>query len=55
MTFLDGVLNLSRTFNGCENAFHQLYNEYKDIGLSFRVEKTIVVAFNFKESNCPTL
>ena len=49
----DDVLNLSRTFSGCENAFNQLYNEYKNIGLSFIVVKTAVVAFNFKETNGP--
>ena len=53
ITFADDVLNLSRTFSGCENAFNQLYNEYKNIGLSFNVEKTAVVAFNFKETNGP--
>ena len=53
ITFADDVLNLSRTFSGCENAFNQLYNEYKNIGLSFNVEKTAVVAINFKETNGP--
>ena len=53
MTFADDVLNLSRTFSGCENAFNQFYNEYNNIGLSFNVEKTAVVAFNFKETNDP--
>jgi len=54
MTFADDVLNLSRIFGGCENARHELYDGYKDIGLSFNVEKTIVVTFNFKEKNGPT-
>ena len=51
MTFADDVSNLSRNFSGCENAFHQLYNEDKDIGLFFNVGKTVVVAFSFKETN----
>ena len=36
-----------------ENVFNQLYNEYKNIGLSFNIEKTAVVAFNFKDTNGP--
>jgi len=53
MTFADDVLTLGRTFSGRENTFHQLYNEYKDIGFSFNIEKTAIVAFNFKETNGP--
>ena len=33
--------------------FNQLFNENKGIGLSFNVEKTAVLAFNFKETNGP--
>ena len=51
--FADDVLNPSHSFSGCENMFNQLYNGYKNIGLSFNVEKTAVVAFNFKETNGP--
>ena len=51
ITFADDVLNLSCTFSGCKNAFNQLYNEYENIGLSLNVEKTAVIAYNFKETN----
>ena len=53
--FAYDVLILSHTYSGWENAFHQLYNEYKDIGLSFNLEKPAVVAFNFKETYGPTV
>ena len=38
----DDVLNLSRTFSGCENAFNQLYNDIKILRLLSMLKKLLL-------------
>ena len=48
VTFTDDLLNLSRTFQGCPLTLELLQEEYKQIGLSFNTDKTVVLPFNYK-------
>ena len=46
--YADDVLNLSRTFSDCESTFSKLEQEYQQIGLSSKFDKTVAVGSNLK-------
>ena len=48
VAFVDDLLNLSCTFQGCSSTFEFLLEEYEHIGLSFNTDKTVVLPFNYK-------
>lgn len=48
VTFVDDLLNLFYTFQGCFSTFELLQDEYEHIGLSFNTDKTVVLPFNYK-------
>jgi len=48
LTYADDILNLSRTFSGCENTSLKLKLEYRQISLSFNGDKTVAIDLNLK-------